>query len=129
MMFKFMKKITANKPSKYGNKKTIVNGLEFDSKDEAKFYEFLLSLRFDNIELQPKFELQPTFKYQYDRLKIRSINYIADFRVGDIIFDVKGFQTSDFKIKAKLFKYKYPELKLVVGSSKELKNFFMEKIK
>lgn len=120
-MNSLFKKFTTKKVGKYKNKKTTINNIEFDSKDEAKFYEYLqYKYVAESIIIQPKFELQPTFKYEHEKLKIRSINYIADFQIGDCVFDVKGFQTTDFKIKAKLFKYKYPQLKLLVGTSKQL---------
>lgn len=45
----------------------------------------------------------------------RAIKYIADFYIeyadGSIkVIDVKGIKTADFKIKEKMFKYRYPEL-------------------
>ena len=103
--------IKNEKTSKYGNKKVWYIGICFDSKVELEFYLYLLT-QYDkkDIILQPKFELQPKFKYLNNN--IRSIDYIADFQVGEIIYDVKGFATTDFKIKAKIFKYKYPELDL-----------------
>ncbi len=105
--------------SKYNNKKTKIGNITFDSKDEAKFYTYLKQLYPKaDIELQPKFELLP--KFSYHKEKIRVINYIADFRIGKYVIDVKGVYTEAFKLKAKMFKYKYPELILLVGTSNEL---------
>ncbi len=93
--------------SKYNSKRIFANGLWFDSKVELEFYEHLLKLhKAEDIVLQPKFILQEKLK------GIREIAYIADFQIGSIIYDVKGFSTSDFKLKAKLFKFKYPDLSL-----------------
>jgi len=51
---------------------------------------------------------------------MKEINYIPDFQISNIIIDVKGCATVDFKLKAKMFKYKYPDLQLIVGTSKQL---------
>lgn len=45
----------------------------------------------------------------------RAIKYIADFYIeyanGSVkVIDVKGIKTADFKLKEKMFKYRYPEL-------------------
>lgn len=67
--------------------------------------------------LQQRYELQPTFKK--NGTTHRSITYVADFVVvnndwtTDVI-DVKGVETQVFKIKQKLFEYKYPDKKLKV---------------
>lgn len=51
---------------KYGNKITEVNGIAFDSKKEATYYEDLLWLQrigaVKSIELQPEFVLQPAYE-------------------------------------------------------------------
>lgn len=99
-----LKKICAT-TAKYGNKKVIAYGIEFDSKVESEFYEHLLQLhKLDEIIIQPKFVLQD----KQDGM--REISYIADFQVGALVFDVKGFQTSDSKLKVKMFKARYPDL-------------------
>lgn len=112
--------------SKYGNKKVTVHGINFDSKMEAEYYLYLLELQargeVKDIELQPKYLLQPAFKK--NGKSIRKIEYIPDFKVTYIdgstdVIDVKGMETSDFKLKKKMFQYKYPEdLKLMTHSKK-----------
>jgi Protein of unknown function (DUF1064). len=95
-------------------------GITFDSLKEKEFYIYLLEQQknglIKNIILQPKFLLQEAYK-KYGR-NIRKIEYIADFEVeyinGEIIiYDVKAVGTSasanDFKIKRKLFDYKYSD--------------------
>lgn len=98
---------------KYNNSKTVVDGITFDSKKEAKRYTVLKSLQDDgyikDLKLQVPFELVPK------QLGERSVRYIADFTYYDVekninvVEDVKGFKTDVYKLKRKLFKYRYPE--------------------
>ncbi|MCC0650786.1 DUF1064 domain-containing protein, partial [Clostridioides sp. ZZV15-6598] len=52
--------------SKYNNKKTTIDGIKFDSKDEAEYYLYLKDKKakgeIKDFGLQQKFELQPKFK-------------------------------------------------------------------
>ena len=101
--------------SKYGAKKTEVDGIQFDSNIESDYYLHLMSRwakgEIAGYSLQPSFILQESFKK--DGKTHRKIEYRADFEIvhldGSIeIVDVKGFETADFKIKRKLFEKKYP---------------------
>jgi hypothetical protein len=101
--------------SKYKAKKTIVDGIAFDSITESEYYLHLKVMQKRGeivaFALQPKFELQEAF--EKDGKKYRKIEYIADFEVihhdGNIeIVDVKGMITPDFKLKQKMFEKKYP---------------------
>lgn len=106
--------------TKYHNKKTIVNGITFDSKLEAKRYNELKLMErsgiIKDLQLQPSFELIPTFKK--NGKTFRACSYKADFTYYDqekqqqIVEDTKGFETKDYKIKKKLFEYKFPELSI-----------------
>ncbi len=74
-------------------------------------------------ERQSQIVLQEGFKHEGK--KIQDICYIADFfiryRDRGIYIDAKGIRTEVFRIKEKLFKYKYPkEILLVVSSPKDL---------
>lgn len=100
--------------SKYGAKKTEENGIVFDSKKEAKRYQQLKLLErgglIHDLELQVEFELQPSFEIAGE--KRLPIKYIADFVYSDnsgnmIVEDVKGMKTDVYKLKKKLFEYKY----------------------
>ena len=113
--------------SKYNNRKTVVDDIVFDSKDESLYYQALKNMKANGLikdfELQPKFILQESF--EKDCKKYKPITYIADFRVinndgSSYIVDIKGMLTTEFKIKMKLFNYKYPniELKLISRSLK-----------
>lgn len=107
--------------SKYKAKKTKVDGITFDSKKEAKRYTELKLLEragvIKSLELQPKFVLQE--EYIKDGKKIKAITYKADFMYWDneknkkIIEDVKGFKTDVYKLKKKLFEFRYKDLRIV----------------
>lgn len=98
---------------KYLSKKTIIDGITFDSKKEGLHYLELKRRQelgeISNLELQPSFLLQEKFKR--DGKIYRPITYIADFRYVEegkvIVEDVKGFKTPEYKIKKKLLLYKY----------------------
>lgn len=106
--------------SKYNNKKTQVDMYVFDSAKEAKRYRELVLLErageIQNLELQPKFLLQEGFKK--NNKTWRKLEYIADFKYIEngktVVEDVKGFETKEFKIKRKLFEYKYSDLELKI---------------
>ncbi|WP_353096351.1 DUF1064 domain-containing protein [Tissierella praeacuta] len=109
------------KKNKYGNIKTTVDGITFDSKKEAEYYCKLKLLKqageIKDFGLQPRYELQPTFRK--NGTTHRSITYVADFIIENNdgttdVVDIKGVETKDFKIKKKLFEYKYPDLSLKV---------------
>lgn len=105
--------------NKYNNKKVEIDGFKFDSKDEAQYY---MKLKKDmekgeiiNIELQPRFELQPKFS-KYGK-NYKAITYTPDFAVtykcGKVEYiDIKGMSTQQGDMRRKMFDYKYPELTL-----------------
>lgn len=109
------------KKSKYNNTKTVIDGITFDSIKEADYYCQLKLLKrageIKDFGLQQRYELQPTFKK--NGKTHRSITYVADFVIENNdgttdVVDVKGFETQLFKVKQKLFEYKYPDLQLKV---------------
>ena len=63
----------------------------------------------EGLQLQVRYELQPTFKL--DNETIRGITYIADFVYTEngklVVEDCKGFRTDIYKLKKKMFMYKY----------------------
>ena len=116
---------------KYHNKKTFIDGIKFDSKLEAERYAQLKILEragvIRDLELQPSFELLPSFRKNGKTW--RKTVYKADFRYiladGDriIIEDVKGSTaviTDVFRLKQKLFEYKYPELTIKIVTRKDM---------
>ncbi len=97
--------------SKYNAKKTVVDGIEFDSLREADRYCELKLLEkaneIRNLELQPRFLLQDKFKDKMGTTH-RKIEYVADFMYVDkddkkIVEDVKGVMTDVYKLKKKMF--------------------------
>jgi len=101
--------------SKYKAKKTIIDGITFASKSEAKRYEKLKELQsqgqIQNLSIQPRFMLQEGFVNIDTGKKERAIEYVADFQYdeGDrtIVEDLKGFKTTEYKLKRKLFIKRY----------------------
>lgn len=105
---------------KYNAKKTVVDGITFDSKKEAKFYVTLKKLKEDGFVTE--FVMQPVYilqeGYKRGKRSIQPITYKADFLVtyadGTIqIVDCKGVKTEVYRIKKKIFEYRYPDLEIV----------------
>ena len=122
---------------KYHNKKTVLDGIKFDSKLEAERYTQLKMMEragvIRDLELQPEYELIPSFKK--DGKTWRRTVYKADFRYilaeddSYIIEDVKGSTsviTDVFRLKQKLFEYKYPDYTISIVTSKDIKKFQRE---
>ena len=116
---------------KYHNKKTFIDGIKFDSKLEAERYAQLKILEragvIRDLELQPSFELIPSFRKNGKTW--RRTLYKADFRYilsendKTIIEDVKGSAsviTDVFRLKQKLFEYRYPELTIKIVTRKDM---------
>lgn len=116
---------------KYHNTNTVAYGIKFDSKLEAERYAQLKILEragvIRDLELQPEYELLPSFRKNGKTW--RKTVYKADFRYiladGDriIIEDVKGSTaviTDVFRLKQKLFEYKYPELTIKIVTRKDM---------
>ncbi len=118
------------------HKKTEVDGIVFDSQTEAEYYQYLKQLVSKGEVV--KFTMQDTFTLQEKFLivngvridesnkdfkkiqkanpgcTIAAIKYISDFIVhykdGSVkVIDVKGQKTVDFKLKEKMFNYKFPQ--------------------
>lgn len=100
---------------KYNASKVTLDGHRFDSRREARRYEELKQMeaagKIAQLELQPRFELQPAFRYRGEA--VRKIEYVADFRYLDyergglVVEDVKGMKTDVYRLKRKLFLAKY----------------------
>ena len=92
----------------------MIDGITFSSRAEARRYgELKLLLRakqISDLKLQPRFLLQPSFKY--GGKTERAIEYVADFQYTAfnkdkkpyvVVLDVKGFKTEAYKLKRKMF--------------------------
>lgn len=112
--------------NKYYAKKTMFNGIEFDSRKEARRYSELLLLQragaIRDLELQKKYVLIPAQYEAYERygkkgqrlqdgqrLVEKECAYLADFVYKEdgetIVEDTKGIKTKDYIIKRKLMLY------------------------
>lgn len=95
--------------SKYHSKKTIVDGIKFDSMKEANRYNQLKIFEraglIKGLELQVPFQLIPKTKYG------RAIKYVADFVYYEdgkkVVEDTKGFKTDVYKLKKRLIAETY----------------------
>ena len=110
--------------SKYGSKKTVVDGITFDSKKEAKRWIELKQLeqagQIFNLQRQVKFSLIPAQREpdiigprggrNQGKLIEREAYYIADFTYFEnnerlfemVVEDVKGIRTPEYILKRKL---------------------------
>lgn len=99
---------------KYGNRKTVIDGIQFDSKKEAYRYCELKLLqragKIQELQLQKEFELLPSQKIG-GKVVERAVKYKADFyylQDGRVVVeDTKGVKTKDYIIKRKLLLYRY----------------------
>jgi len=108
-------------PNKFGAIRTKIDGYSFDSLAEAQRYRDLCLLvkagEITDLRVHPKYVLQEGFEYH--GRKLRPIIYESDFEYNEngmtIVEDVKGgkaTQTALFKVKAKMFKKKYPDYEM-----------------
>lgn len=94
---------------KYGNRKTVVDGLTFDSVKEARRWSQLRLLEragaISGLERQVAYEVIP--KCDGERAAV----YIVDFRYkeGDrlVCEDVKGVKTDAYRLKRKLMNWRF----------------------
>lgn len=100
--------------TKYGNRKTQIDGITFDSVKEANRYAELKLLQkageISDLELQSPFVLQPGFVHKGK--KYQSIKYIADFTYlcdgKTVVEDVKSPATRKdkvYQLKKKMMLY------------------------
>lgn len=89
--------------AKYGNKRVKINGIAYDSRGEADYEKTVLD------PLRAKGELtykrQVTFPFVVNGVKVCSYraDWVVTWKDGRReIWDFKGYETSEFKIKKKL---------------------------
>ena len=110
---------------KYKNQKTVVDGITFDSKREARRWQELRLAEsagaIGDLERQVKFELIPVQRepdtrgpkggIKQGKVIERKVEYVADFvytdlNTGDkVVEDTKGMRTPEYRIKRKLMLY------------------------
>ncbi|UVX36124.1 MAG: protein of unknown function (DUF1064) [Namikivirus ozawa] len=101
--------------SKYHAKKTVVDGIAFDSRKESCRYLVLKGMEEDgtigDLRRQVRYELVPAF--DVDGKHYRPAYYVADFVYVDketgneVVEDVKGMRTDVYRLKSKLFARRY----------------------
>ena len=118
--------------NKYNAKKVEIDGIVFDSRAEGRFYEHLLDLMHDGVvesfEMQRPYTLLDKFPHPKTGKTIRAIKYVPDFEViytdGRVeVVDVKGMQTDVFRMKCKLFMFRYQIPLVLVKYNRTTKKF------
>lgn len=103
-MGRFIRQKVDGSTKKFGNKKCIVDGINFDSQLEAYAYSRfkLLNIKF---ELKPQYDTVDSFQYKGET--IRKVSSFPDFYLidYDIIVDTKGQANDVAPLKFKLLKY------------------------
>jgi hypothetical protein len=100
---------------KFGNRKTEVDGITFDSVKEARRWKELRLLQqsgeIEGLERQVPFILIPKQKDEKGKVIERECKYVADFVYQEngkqIVEDTKGVKTKDYIIKRKLMLEKH----------------------
>lgn len=95
--------------AKYGNRKVIRDGIEFDSIKECQRYcELKLMQRagvISDLQLQVPFELIPAQRID-GKVVERAVTYVADFVYKQngqtVVEDTKGYRTSEYIMKRKM---------------------------
>lgn len=96
-----------------------IGGIVFRSSLEADAYQLLKVWQaagvISELELQPKFLLQPKFIHAATGEKVRAITYKADFSYrkadgGRVVLEIKGFRTQPYMLRRKMFLAKYQHL-------------------
>ncbi len=106
------------------NERVTVDGHSFDSLAESRRYSELLLLeaagQIEDLTVHPVYLLQASFTDATGR-RHRAISYEGDFGYTEVldpqsiqgravVEDVKGHRTEVFKLKEKLFRFKYPTI-------------------
>ena len=99
------------KQNKYGNQKTTVDGITFDSRKEASRYQELNMLEkageIVGLVRQQRIELIPKTKLY------KAVSYVPDFiyfdkKTGKTVYeDCKGYRTEVYKLKKKLLYWRH----------------------
>lgn len=107
--------------AKYHNNVVEYDGYRFDSQAEALRYQALKVLEnqgeIQDLKVHPRYELLPKFKDK-DGKTHRATVYEGDFEYIEkgqkVCEDVKGMALPVFKLKAKLFVFRFPDIELRV---------------
>lgn len=103
------------KRSKYGNVKVTLDGIMFDSRKEAERYAELKMMEkagvISNLQLQVKYPIIESYLNKVTGRWTQPTYYVADFVYIDeygnqVIEDVKGYKTPEYRLKKKLMESK-----------------------
>jgi hypothetical protein len=112
---------------RYSHNQVMVDNYLFDSEQEADYYRLLklkvANKEIFNLKVHPEYVLIEPFIY--GGRQIKATVYTPDFSyqsrpdnapclIITTAIEVKGFPTPDFELRAKLFKSKYPNVRLVI---------------
>ena len=123
------KKGVPNK-QKVAHKKTIVDGIEFDSKLESQCYPYLRDWQnagiISNLELQPLYLLIPPFKNTFYNGKTRKISsaqihkmeytpdyqfdFVFDNETYKVVIESKGYPNESYPLRKKIFLDRYRDI-------------------
>ncbi len=104
-----------------GKAKRTCDGILFGSEAEMRAYKVLRIAAghglISDLKLQPRYVLQEPFT-DGQGTRHRAVAYVGDFyfiREGKrVVVEVKGVETAAYKVKAKMFRAKYPDIILEV---------------
>lgn len=105
---------------KYGNRKVEYDGHAFDSTAEMRYYQILKARQaageISGLELQPRFEIIPTFRDMTGRRHAPRY-YTADFQHVEagriVVTEVKGFKTEAYMLRRTLFLHQYTHFQFI----------------
>lgn len=110
-------------PHKFNARVKEIDGIRFASTGEARAYMLLKSWAaagvISGLKLQPRFTVQKCTHFEVSSKrpkphKARDVIYVPDFefqRVGTrVVVDFKGFSTSAYRIKSKMFREQNPDI-------------------
>ena len=113
-------------------KRKVVDGIEFRSTLEANVYQ-LLKL-WEQAGAIEALQVQPIFVLQPKQPGMRAITYRADFSymrntaalgfvrcMKRVVIDAKGYRMEVYRIKAKLFRARYPDIQFQEWTRETLK--------
>lgn len=108
--------MSKKRKNKYNARKIEIDGIIFDSKDEARYYLLLKNKKkkgeIRDFKMQEEFVLQDRFKNPRTGMVMQPIRYIADFVIihndgTEEVVDVKGYPTPVATLKRKIFEKKF----------------------
>lgn len=116
---------------KIASKKTVINGVKYDSELEAHFAQTALLVGLPFLHHAKTFTVQEGFVYRGE--KVRPITYTPDFTTDKWVVEVKGFANDIWPVRRKMFlRYLYDNNFNIdfreLRNKQEIEAFIYEKI-